>query len=51
MTPQEYKALLKKQGYRPEAFWKFTERMGLIEADRTLDKKEFFKMLDNFNRE
>ena len=40
-----------KKKYKPEAFWKFTERMGLIEADRTLDKKEFFKMLDNFNRE
>jgi len=43
-------AALKKK-YKPEAFWKFTEQMGLIEADRTLDKKEFFKMLDNFNRD
>ncbi|MBU4069461.1 MAG: hypothetical protein KJ646_00595 [Nanoarchaeota archaeon] len=43
-------AALKKK-YKPEVFWKFTEKMGLTEVDKTLDKKEFFKMLDDFNRE
>jgi len=43
-------ASLKKK-YSPEIFWKFTEKMGLIEADRTLDKKEFFQLLDTFNKD
>jgi len=41
---------LKKQGYKPEAFWKFAERIGLSENDKVIDKKEFFKLLDSFNR-
>ncbi len=43
-------ASLKKQGYKPEAFWRFAERIGLSENDKILDKKEFFKLLDDFNR-
>lgn len=43
-------ASLKKQGYHPEAFWKFAERIGLSENDKTFDKKEFFTLLDDFNR-
>ena len=43
-------ASLKRQGYRPEAFWKFAERIGLSENDKILDREEFFKLLDNFNR-
>ena len=43
-------ASLKKQGYRPEAFWKFAERIGISENDKVLDKKEFFTLLDSFNR-
>ena len=41
---------LKKKGYKPEAFWKFAERIGLSENDKILDRKEFFILLDGFNR-
>ena len=43
-------ASLKKQGYKPEAFWKFAERIGLSENDKILDRIEFFKLLNDFNR-
>ncbi|HJZ18841.1 MAG TPA: glutamate--tRNA ligase family protein [Candidatus Nanoarchaeia archaeon] len=43
-------ASLKKQGYKPEAFWKFAEQIGLSENDKTMDKREFFLLLDNFNK-
>lgn len=39
-------ASLRKK-YPPEVLLKFTEKSGLIEADRILDRKEFFRMLDN----
>ncbi|MCA9487599.1 MAG: glutamate--tRNA ligase [Nanoarchaeota archaeon] len=41
---------LKNKGYKPEAFWKMAEHIGLSEVDKTLDKKEFFLLLDNFNK-
>ncbi len=41
---------LKKRGYKPEAFWKMAEHIGLNEVDKTFDKKEFFRLLDSFNR-
>ncbi|MEK6842795.1 MAG: glutamate--tRNA ligase family protein, partial [Nanoarchaeota archaeon] len=41
-------AALKKKGYKPQAFWKFAEQIGLSENDKTMDKKEFFLLLDNF---
>ncbi|MBI2045793.1 glutamate--tRNA ligase [Candidatus Pacearchaeota archaeon] len=41
---------LKKQGYKPQAFWKFAERVGLSENDKVFDKAEYFKLLDDFNR-
>ena len=41
---------LKKRGYKKEAFWKMAEHIGLSEVDKTLDKKEFFKLLDEFNK-
>lgn len=41
-------ALMKK--YKPEAFWKFSESVGLSEVDKTMDKKEFFTLLDAFNK-
>ena len=41
---------LKKKGYKPQAFWKFAERVGLSETDKIIDKKEYFKLLDEFNR-
>lgn len=40
-------ALMKK--YKPQAFWKLAEHRGLSEVDKHLDKKEFFKLLDEFN--
>ena len=43
-------ASLKKQGYKPSAFWKFAERVGLSEAYKVLDREEYFKLLDAFNR-
>ncbi len=39
-----------KKGYRPSAFWKFAERIGLSENDKIMDKHEFFRLLDDFNR-
>jgi len=41
---------LRKRGYKPQAFWKFAEVRGLSEADRLIDKKEFFRILDSFNK-
>ena len=42
---------LRKRGYKPSAFWKFAEQIGLNEVDKVMDKKEFFLLLDGFNRE
>ena len=42
-------ASLKKRGYKPEAFWKMAEHIGISEVDKTLDKKEFFRILESFN--
>jgi glutamyl-tRNA synthetase len=44
-------ASLAKRGYKPEAFWKMAEHIGLSEVDKTLDEKEFFRLLDEFNSE
>jgi glutaminyl-tRNA synthetase len=41
---------LKKQGYKPSAFWKFAEQVGLSEADKVIDRKEYFNLLNAFNR-
>lgn len=41
---------LKKQGYKPQAFWKFAERIGLTESDKVMDKKEYFQLLNLFNK-
>jgi len=43
-------ASLRKQGYKPEAFWKFAEQVGLSESDKVMDKEEYFKLLNSFNR-
>ncbi len=42
---------LKKQGYKPEAFRKFAEHLGLTEVDKVISKKDFFELLDGFNRD
>jgi len=43
-------ASLKKQGYKPQAFYKFAEQVGLSESDKVIDKEEYFKLLDAFNK-
>ncbi|MFA5953406.1 MAG: glutamate--tRNA ligase family protein [Candidatus Pacearchaeota archaeon] len=42
---------LKKRGYKPEAFAKFAEQRGLTEVDKVISQKDFFEIIDNFNRE
>lgn len=42
-------ASLKKQGYKPVAFHKLAEQIGLNEVDKIIEKKEFFRLLNNFN--
>jgi len=41
---------LKKQGYKPQAFHKLAEQIGLNEVDKNIDKKELLKLLDTFNK-
>ncbi len=41
---------LKKKGYKPEAFLKLAEHIGLSEVDKNINSKDFFKLLDKFNR-
>ncbi len=43
-------ASLKKQGYKPSAFWKFAEQVGLSENDKVIDREEYFKLLNSFNQ-
>ena len=43
-------AALRKKGYEPQAFWKFAEQMGLSESDKIMERKDFFELLDNFNK-
>jgi glutamyl-tRNA synthetase len=41
---------LKKRGYKREAFVKFIEQRGLTEVDKVISGKDFFEVLDNFNK-
>lgn len=43
-------ASLRKQGYKPEAFWKISEQVGLSEVDKKIAKKEYFRLLNQFNK-
>ena len=43
-------ASLKKQGYKPEVFWKFSEQVGLSEVDKTMSQEEYFNLLRQFNK-
>lgn len=43
-------ASLRKRGYKPEAFAEFVEQRGLTEVDKVIDSKEFFKIINNFNK-
>jgi|APSaa5957512576_1039674.scaffolds.fasta_scaffold04244_1 glutamyl-tRNA synthetase len=44
-------ASLKKQKFKPQAFYKFSEQVGLSEVDKVIDKKEYFTLLNAFNKE
>jgi len=44
-------ASLKKRGYKPKAFYKYAEHRGLSEVDKILNQKDFFEVLDKFNKE
>ena len=43
-------ASLRKRGFNPNAFAKFAEQRGLTEVDKVMDSKEFFKIIENFNK-
>lgn len=43
-------ASLRKRGYKPECFEKFTVQRGLTEVDKVISSKDFFTILDNFNK-
>jgi len=42
---------LRRRGYQPEAFIKYSIEVGPSEADKTVTKEEFFELFDSFNRE
>ena len=42
-------SVLRKKGYKPEAFAKFAEHRGLTEVDKVIESKEIFRLLDEFN--
>lgn len=42
---------LKKRGYKPQAFWKMAEHIGISEVDKVISMKDFFIQLDKFNSE
>jgi len=41
---------LKKRGYKPKAFHKMAEERGLSEVDKKITKKDFFELLDKYNK-
>ncbi|MBD3263117.1 glutamate--tRNA ligase [Candidatus Woesearchaeota archaeon] len=42
---------MKRRGYLPETFIKYSIQVGPSEADKTVTKKEFFELFDAINRE
>ena len=42
---------LRKRGYQPETFLKYAEEVGISEADKVTNKKEFFQSINSFNRD
>jgi glutamyl-tRNA synthetase len=42
---------LRRRGYQPEAFIKYALDVGITKNDKTVNIKEFFKSIDNFNKE
>ena len=43
-------ASLRKRGYKPSAFAKFAENQGLNDVDKVMSSKEFFTLLDTFDK-
>jgi glutamyl-tRNA synthetase len=43
-------AALRKKGIKKEAFWELSEHVGLSESDKVIDKKEYYKLLETFNK-
>jgi len=42
---------LKRRGYQPHAFLKYTQKTGLSPVDKTIPGDEFFKIINSFNKE
>lgn len=42
---------LKRKGYKAEAIRKFASGLGVTKTDKTVNKEEFFKSLNSFNKE
>lgn len=42
---------LKRRGYQPEAFIRFSEEMGVSQNDKTITAEDYFKSLNAFNKE
>ena len=42
---------LKRKGYQPEAFRKYTKHNGLSPVDKTIPAEEFFKIINAFNKD
>ncbi|MFH1359369.1 MAG: glutamate--tRNA ligase family protein [archaeon] len=43
-------ASLKKQGYKPEAFYEYATQRGISETDKTITSKDFYEVINNFNK-
>ncbi|MDO8623686.1 MAG: glutamate--tRNA ligase family protein, partial [archaeon] len=43
-------ASLRKRNYKPEAFENFAVQRGLTEVDKVISSKDFFEILDSFNK-
>jgi glutamyl-tRNA synthetase len=43
-------ATLRKK-YTPQAFWNYVEDRGINEADKTISQKDFFELIDNYQKE
>ena len=42
---------LRRRGYQPDAFLKYTKLTGLSPVDKTVSTEEFFKVINSFNKE
>lgn len=42
---------LKKRGYKPKAFLEMAEHFGISEVDKVIEEKEFFRLLNQFNKQ